>query len=176
MRKKEAPKKQYKVVWEDENDPHKTFTDKKAQKPVQEAKKAGKPVLQGATPKESSKAVHQNEHSLAYVFGVLGFMVLVWLFFYDPIYMIIGVAAVALLFGIYLHRKKREKAYIRSMEVQQVVVTIAHPFKTGFEFAMGIGIFGMICLIIGIVIIALFFGSMAYLVYNSLSDFLPFIN
>jgi len=159
------------VVWKEEDE--QPAEEQPAEEQPQQKPPAEEPKKEHTAQKPPG-GLPVDDHSLGYIIAVLSLFVLIYLFLYNIAYLFVSLAVVALLYAHFLYRKHKERQYVDNMERQQIMLTLAHPVLTGFEFAMGVGIFGTICIIIGLILVTLFFGSIAYLAYQAVMPYLPF--
>ena len=142
----------YRVVWEEPSD-----------KPVQP-----KPV-----PRKPAREADEK-FNLWFIHGTIVFLLFVWMILVVPHFAWIVLVLAALAGAVFLYQKHRHREYVNSMAVQMVRLEILHPIKTGFEFALGMGLFVGTCIIVGAIIAAVLIATVAYGVWNYLSGFLPF--
>jgi len=103
----------------------------------------------------------------------LVFLVLLWMYFATPEFFWMGVIILVLLVLVYFYSRKRKKEYVDNVEIQVVKLEIMHPIRTGFQFALGMGFFAIICLLAGIILLVILVGSALYGIWSLISPYLP---
>ena len=117
--------------------------------------------------------IHKHQHSIEFIVGFLAFMILVYLFFVNPPLFILAGSIVLLTIFIFLFLKKQQRAYVDQMQQNVVYLKIKNPILTGFEFALGIGMFGMLALIVILLVFGVLFYIAAQGIWNFLAPYIP---
>lgn len=117
--------------------------------------------------------IHKEDHSVWFIAGVVGAIVVLYLFFTSKAYLLIGLGLCCYAYAAYMYIKHLRRKYVDEMQTQVVHLTIDHPIRTGFEFALGVGLFGLICLIIGTILVVLFAGAIFMWLWDKLLGLIP---
>jgi hypothetical protein len=117
--------------------------------------------------------IHKHQHSIEFVVGSLAFFILVFFFFINSFLFWISLGILVVLFFIFYQFQKMKKAYVDKMQQNIVYLKIKNPILTGFEFALGIGLFGFLVLIV----VLMLFGLVTYFATQGIISILsPYIS
>ncbi len=118
-------------------------------------------------------ALRFHQQSVEYITGIIAFLVLVLLFFVNPSAFWVCFWIFFLGLALMLAFRKIRRGYVDRMQQNIVYLKIKNPILTGFEIALGIGIFGAICMLIGLGLFLLFAVGAGYGIWSLLSGFFP---
>jgi hypothetical protein len=124
-------------------------------------------------PKSRHHPIHKHQHSIEFVIGALAFFILVFLFFINSFLFWIVLSTMVVLFFIFYQFQKLKKAYVDKMQENIVYLKFKNPILTGFEFALGIGLFAIMIIIIVLVIFGLITYFAAQGIWSLIGPYIP---
>jgi hypothetical protein len=174
-RQKEEKKEEKREKEEEKERERQKQEEKKEDKREKDAEKGQKSDVRKDEKKDDDKKRnkresvkgHADKHKSMLPYYVLMGLTLLWLLFVNYALFIMAVAITALI--LYAHfRETDEEPDSGVMRLE-----IIHPIKTGFEIALGMGLFAFVCILIGALIVGLLIFGAAFGFWSGLSTYLP---
>ncbi len=151
----------YRVVWEEEEE---VGSDEEKEPLVLWSRDSSRSPDSRRTP-----AHVPYPRALAVILAVIAFLALFLLVFISPTAFWICSFLLMAAFAVMLFMRKSRRAYVDRMQQNVVYLKIKNPILTGFEIALGIGLFGAICMLVGIAILLVFAVAAGYGLWSLVS-------
>jgi hypothetical protein len=172
-----GPKEEKAEGTEDENvskpeankETHKEVKPKTEEKKEQKKEEPKEELVDQEDPKPEKKHHPHHRHRSMAPYYILISLTLVWLLYVNFALFLIA-AAVSALILYYAHQNP--EVFEPKPEPAPMQLQILHPIKTGFEIALGMGLFALVCMLLGALMVGILIFGAAFGLWSGLSVYI----